>query len=227
MLNEDSLAATLDAVNDALFSGRVIPQRQRTVVARWIGARGGQPGSYESMPAPTERDFAAGPALFTGERLTGRGGLACKLGNEGCRALIKLDVRARAVSEALERAQRRMTARLEDADSPRAGYYCCGSCTVAVWRHMLAGGLDHQELRLANGLKHLHRARLGNGRWRFFPCWYTLWTLLEIPSPEARTELQYAAPVLERALRRQPRPDDTYGLRRRQIAQQALAHVYR
>jgi hypothetical protein len=225
MLCEDSLAATLDAVNDALFQGVKIPQRNRTAVAKWLAGRCGQPGSYEFMPAPTALDFSTAPRLFTGEPLTTRAGMACKLGNEGCRALIQLDVQTPVVATALQLAEERMAARLDDVGAPRAGYYCCGSCTVAYWRHLLAGGLDHQEQRLASGVQHLQRARLGTGRWRFFPFWYSTWTLLDLDLPEAREELQYAAPVLERVLDKGVAPRDVYAARRSEIAQRALALI--
>lgn len=225
MLDETSLAATLDAVNEALFFGRKIPQRDRTAIAEWLAGRCGQHGSYEFQPAPTELDFATAPLLFTGESLSTRAGMACKLGNEGCRALITLDVRSRAVSNALQQAELQMSRRLDEAASPRSGYYCCGSCTVAVWRHLLAGGLDHREARLANGLQHLQQARLGNGRWRFFPFWYAVWALTEMAPPQATEELQYAAPVLERSLKKTPRADERYALRRQEIARRALGSV--
>jgi len=223
VLDENSLAATLDAFNEALFWGRKIPQRDRAALARWLAGRCGQPGSYESMPAPTAQDFAGKPLLFTGESLSTRAGMACKLGNEGCRALILLDVRTHAVADALQQAEAHMTARLDPADGPCGGYYCCGSCTVAFWRHLLVGGLDQQERRLANGLQNLQRARLGNGSWRFFPSWYTVLALTEMGPEVARPQLQYVAPRLERALQRAPQPDDVYALRRHEIARRALA----
>lgn len=223
MLNTDSLAATLDSVNQALFFGSKIRTRDRDAVSKWLTERCGQPGSYEAMPAPTALDFASKPRLFTGEPLTTRAGTACKLGNEGCRALILLDAQTAEVTRALELAGARMGARLEDAVSARAGFYCCGSCTVAFWRHLLVGGLDHQEDRLVNGLGLLHRARQGNSGWRFFPWWYTVWTLLDVDLTEAKDELKYAAPKLERSLRRPGRADDMYAVRRAEIARRALA----
>lgn len=223
MLNTDSLAATLDAVNQALFFGTKISSRDRSAVSKWLAERCGQPGSYEFMPAPTALDFASKPLLFTGEPLTTRAGTACKLGNEGCRALIVLGVKTAAVSTALELAKARMNARLDEVTSGRAGFYCCGSCTVALWRHLLAGGLDHQEERLANGLGLLHTARQANSGWRVFPWWYTVWTLLDVDITAAKVELQYAAPKLERYLTRKPRADDPYKLRRTEIARRALA----
>jgi hypothetical protein len=225
MLDSTSLALTLDAVNEALLWGRPIGKHNRLAVARWIAGRCGEPGSYESMPAPTETDFAAPAALFTGEPLTTGAGTACKLGHEACRVLLLLQAENAAVRTALARAEEQMTARLEPPDSARSGRYCCGSCSVAYWRHLLAGGLDHPEARLANGLEHLARSRQGNGRWRTFPSWYTVLTLLEADLPTARAELQYAAPVLERSLTRPSRLPEAVARRREEIARQALAKI--
>lgn len=225
MLNPESLAATLDAVTEAYFLEHKIPQRERRAVAEWLAHQCGQDGAYEGMPAPTAQDFASAPRLFTGEPLTGRGGMACKLGNEGCRALILLKVKTAAVTEALRLAEKQMIARLDPPGSGRAGFYCCGSCTVALWRHLLAGGLDHQEERLANGMKLLCKARLGNGSWRFFPSWYTVWALLEVEDTAARAELKYAAPRLERYLKRPPRMAEPYATRRAEIARRGLERV--
>ncbi len=225
MLDETSLVATLDAVNEAFFRGTRITPRERGAVARWLAGRCGQPGSYADMPAPTEADFASAPRLFTGERMTSGGGMACKLGNEGCRALIVLGEPSRAVADALRQAEAGMAARLDAPAGPRAGHYCCASCTVAFWRHLLAGGLDHQDERLANGLQHLTRARQGNGRWRAFPFWYTVWTLTEMDPAQARGELQYAGAVLERAVKASAAADDPYPLRRQEIARRAVAVI--
>lgn len=110
MLNPESLALTLDAVNEALFFDKKIPQRDRAAVARWLAERCAQPGSYES-PAPTAWDLATPGKLFTGEPLTTRAGAACKLGNEASRALILLNPSARSVQTALQHAEERMTQR--------------------------------------------------------------------------------------------------------------------
>lgn len=118
-----------------------------------------------------------------------------------------------------------MAARLESPGSARSGFYCCRPCTVACWRHLLAGGLDHQEQRLANGLTLLRQARLGNGSWRSFPSWYALWALLEMEGAAARAELEYAAPRLERYLQHPPRAGSVYTTRHMEIARRALERV--
>ena len=78
-------------------------------------------------------------------------------------------------------------------DSPRhncSARYCCGKCTVGLWRSILAGGLDRQDLRLRLGLSKLRSMRDGQGGWRAFPFWYTVLALTEMDRAEARGELR-------------------------------------
>lgn len=64
--------------------------------------------------------------------------------------------------------------------------------------------------------------RLGSGKWRAFPFFYAVLALTEIDLPGARVELRYAAPVLERYLRR-PATDEVISRRRHGVAERALA----
>ena len=80
-------------------------------------------------------------------------------------------------------------------DSPRnnAGVSCCGKCTVSLWRNILAGGLDRQDVRLRLGLSKLRSMRDGKGEWRTFPFWYTVLALTKMDQDAARRELRYAS----------------------------------
>ena len=70
LLNTDSLAATVDAVNEAFFLGKKIPSNQRDAVAAWIAARQGIKGSYAGMFAPRDRISARAysPSPASGSR---------------------------------------------------------------------------------------------------------------------------------------------------------------
>ena len=92
LVKTSSLAATLDAVNEATFFDRLPAKAQRREAARWIAARQGLRGSYAGMFAPTEKDFTGGIRLFTGERIATGAGVGHILGEEACRALWVLDV---------------------------------------------------------------------------------------------------------------------------------------
>jgi hypothetical protein len=112
------------------------------------------------------------------------------------------------------------------ATDPRynPGKYCCGKCTVSLWRNLLAGGLDRQEERLQKGALYLRTMRKGECEWRKFPFWYTVLALGEMDVPEATKELGYAAPLLERAVKRKPGAT-RYAKRRHEIARRALERL--
>ena len=58
ILNTRSLAATVDAVDEALFHGRSISRPERLEAAKWIARRQGEAGSYARLGFPTN----GGPA---------------------------------------------------------------------------------------------------------------------------------------------------------------------
>ena len=89
---------------------------------------------------------------------------------------------------------------------------------------MTAGGLSRKDERLSGGLTHLRGYRDGKGRWRRFPYYYTLLALSEIPGKEADAEIRYAAPGLERMLKRKE-GGDRFETRRRALAGKLLARV--
>ncbi len=230
LVDQTSLAMTVDAVNDAFFWTKRLTRSERAAAARWIATRQGLPGGYvRALPAPTEKDIAEGIRFFTGERLRTRVGVAHTLGEEACRALILLDVNRREVRLALRQASQGMSARLREAllserwkDNP--GHYCCGRCTVAVWRHITVGGLAEArpERWLSAGMKRLTALRTEDGKWRSFPFYYTLLALTEIHLPSAVREMRHAARVCERLLRRSA-GDDVYDRRRHEVLQRVLA----
>lgn len=223
LVHPHSLAATLDAVEEAFFFGRPLTAAQRQQAARWIAGRQGLPGSYAGMFAPVSRDWN-GIAVFTGETIATRAGTSHILGEEACRALIRLGSAQASARNSLALATQGMLNRLQPPDvSSKSvrGMYCCGICSVALWRHLMVGGLSKSERRLVAGMKELKAHRDGRGRWRRFPFWYTLLALSELDLPGARAEMRYAAPDCERYLRHAPR-NGKYTRRRRLVAEQIL-----
>jgi hypothetical protein len=218
-----SLARTLDALNEVFFAGRSLLRSEGVEVAKWIAGRQGKPGSYADMFAPTRTDYREGIRLFTGERIRSGAGTGHILGEEACRALILLNVPLVKVSDALSRATLGITKRLASSEASGAarGTFCCATCTCSLWRHLAAGGLNDSERRLASGMKTLKSHRLGDGRWKRFPFYYTLLALSETDIPSATAEMRYAAPACERSLRRSPR-DDRFTRRRRLLAERIL-----
>jgi hypothetical protein len=125
LLDTRSLAATVDAVSDALFFGRRVPRNEARRVAVWLAGRQGLPESYAGMFGPTSRDYTDGIRLFTGERISSRAAIGHILGEEACRALLLLDADVAAASAALVRAARSMDDRLIQAESGsgRRGFF--------------------------------------------------------------------------------------------------------
>ena len=225
LVNENSLAATLDAIGEAEFSRRMIPRDERRRAARWIAQRQGRPGAYRGvMFAPTDADRKQGLVLFTGEKVTSRGGAAHVLGQEACRALILLGVSMPVVNDALERATEGIAEVMDQVAQGKwwQGEFCCARCTCALWRHLAVGGLEQigPAKWLDAGLKTLQADRGENGRWRRFPFYYTLLALSELDHPAARVELRYARPACKRVLDRQK--PNAIGQRRRALLEKVL-----
>jgi len=221
----NSLAALADRVEQRRYFGLRITARELLAAERKIASRQGLPGSYAGMFAPTRQDFRHGIRVFTGEVVRSGAATSHILGEECCRLLLKLGVKDRQVSAALARAEAGMQERLDSCERIHArhvGFYCCGICTVSLWRHLAAGGLDSAVPRFRDGLRVLADCRSDNGRWIRFPFFYTLLALSEMDPPEARRELRWAAPAAERSLRAL-RGTGTYRWRRRAVLERALA----
>ena len=228
LIHPNSLADTVNAVQHAHFFNQPPLAGERRAAAHWIAARQGMEGAYAAFPATTPRDRRLGGHVFTGERFTNA---ACRhiFGEEACRALLLLEVKEKPVQAALDRAAERMLDILHGHErqpvtrfGDSVGCYCCGRCSVSLWRHLTAGGLAQEERRLAAGVATLKRHRDGTGEWRVFPFAYTVLALLEIDLPAAREELRYAAPRCERMVR-QNRHRTVFEKRRLAVAERALA----
>ena len=226
-IQSKSLSQTVDAWNSALFDGQRISAAQRSDLARWIASRQGLPGAYARTFAGFPEEMRTGIQVFTGERMTSASARHI-LGEEALRALRQLKVRDASVNAAIRGAAQGLGEAIERAHAdPRntnPGLFCCGKCTVSMWRQLVVGGLDRQEERLDRGLAHLRRVRKDGLEWARFPFWYTVLALQEIESKKARTELRHAAPRLERAAARQP-GKSPYAHRRHELARRALARI--
>ncbi|MBK7090405.1 MAG: hypothetical protein IPH59_01580 [bacterium] len=193
----NSLAKTVESVEEAFFFGEKSPQTTRDQVARWIATRQGLDGSYADMFAPTPFDMKNGIRLFTGERVQPSASLRHVSGEEACRAMVHLNSKSKEAKAALARATAGMTARLNDVESNKHGMFCCGTCDPALWRNITSGGLHKSDRWLSSGMKALKAHRDDQGRWRRFPFFFTLLALVEIDLKAARDEMKYAAPKCE------------------------------
>lgn len=220
----DSLTDTLDRINDCLLMGQAATPTQKLAAARWLASRTGLPGSYAGLPAATPKDLA-GIRLYTGEALTSRASIAHILGQEACRAMLLLASEDATVRNALPAATATLNQRLRERQNHSRGMYCCGKCSAATWRNVLAGGLDAPKGFVTRGLESLKAKRDGAGRWKMFPFYYTLLALTDMDLQAARDEMRYAAPALERLLARKAADKTPYDARRRAVAERVLAAV--
>lgn len=219
MIHPDSLSLTVDSIVDDQFHGRPIRAKDARTAALWIASRQGLPGAYAGSFAAFESELGRGILLFTGERVTNASARHI-LAEESCRALRLLAVKDHVVESALERADAGLSQCLERwAQDARhdAGLFCCGKCSVGLWRNLLSGGLDRREERLERGVRALRSKRDGANGWAKFPFWYTVLALQEMDTRGAREELVYARPKLERAATR-----GTSAPRRKRLAELAL-----
>jgi hypothetical protein len=224
IVNANSLAETLDVINESFFHGQAPTVSERKEAAKWIATLQGKPGSYFGMFAPTDADLRNRVRVFTGEVVRSKVATKHVLGEEACRALILLNVPDTGVKDALARATRNMLIRLRETENRNEvhGFYCCGTCSTSYWRNVAVGGLDRNDERLAEGMKILKSLRIGDGRWRRFPLYSTLLALSEINIKSATEEIRYAAPVLEHYLKQATR-EDKYSERRRILFERILA----
>jgi hypothetical protein len=218
-----SLVSAVDRLDEAHFYGQVLPDQDditAVIVARQGGA-GAYAGSFALMP----EERAAGIRVFTGEHMTSASARHI-IGEESCCVLRRLKRQSPAVKQAIEAAGAAMRSHIIGvADgNGHPGLFCCGRCSVALWRHLAAGGFDSRETRLADGMKHLRQHRDGQGGWTRFPFHYTVLAMTEIGPELARSELQYAAPALEKKLSRRP-AKGAYAQRRHDVMSRALTLV--
>jgi len=219
ILDPTSLVNTLDNVNQKLLVGESISEGKGLETARWIASRQGGKGSYRGMFAPTAHDFEGGIHVFTGEKLTSASARHI-MGEEAARTVWML---GRQDAEAMD-AYDRATAWMSSGEvSFEDGTYCCGRCTLAFWRHYWVGDFPDKEELISKGLRAMKSHRLGDGKWRRFPFYYAIYTLLGIELEPARQELMYAGAVMER-LSRTSR-SGVFSQRRQLIIEKALARL--
>ena len=210
----NSLAVTLDAVNEALFNGRSPSKAEKEEAARWIAGRQVEVGKQAGLFAPTEDDYQEGVRLFTGERLRTKSATRNILTAEAARALTLFDMDG----DILKHTNRWL---LEQCFSSTCTVGECAHSTVGLMRYLTVGGLD-TEKRLNAHIAVLSQHRGGQGWWRRFPFYYTLLALSETDLPAAVEEMRYAAPACERFLQRSPK-DDVFTARQQAVVERVLA----
>lgn len=223
-IEKENLAETVDNINDALFWDRKISEKDRSLLSKWLSDRQGLPGSYRGLFAPFPSDFRTGFRLFTGEWVKTGAGTAHVLGEEVSQILHKLNPREKSVQNLLSKANQNMVELLEQSLPEDAGVFCCGTCSVAMWRNLAAGGLNNTEARIIKGITELKHFRTTDGKYRRFPYYYTLLALSEIDLPLVKEEIVYLAPKMESYLKRSIKTDK-YVERKREIMFRLLRRI--
>lgn len=223
VINSNSLARTLDSLNEAFFFHAPISDSDRDAAACWIAGRHAVSLSTSTyIFEPTEQDYADGVCLFTGEQTHSGDRVRYLLGFEALNALTRLGPPTEAARTAVAQATGYAIHLLTERESYGApiGTYCCAACTCALWRCIASGSIRGKDEWLVEGLRELKCGRTLDGSWHSAPFYYTLMTLLEV-GEAAREELEYAVPRVERLLRHL-RHDDPISCRRA-LLQRTLA----
>ncbi|MCI0450205.1 MAG: hypothetical protein L0Y79_10565 [Chlorobi bacterium] len=204
MLNKNSLAETVDNLNEAFFYGNKISKAKANELINWIRTRFGTEYSYNGSFGITNRDLNSKIYTFTGERLSSLASMRHIMAEETSRVLIQLSKIAKRKIPELEKSNKNLLEGIKKAESEgkHIGTYCCGPCTVGLWRHMSVGGFGSYSKNLPKGLEVLKSFRDGKGKWGRFPFYYTLLALSEINHRATKREIEYAKPLIERLLYR-------------------------
>ncbi len=199
LVHVHSLASTLDAVDEALFYEREIPDQDLCEAASWLARRQARSGQWAGMFAPTGLDYQQGVMLFTGERLRTRLGARNVLTSEAARALALCDGALPAREVVLARTDRWLAAQCFARDCMIGE---CGHSAIGLMRYVAVREGTRAAAWLDDHLAMLAQRRDGRGRWTGLPTYYVVLALTEIDRPLARHELAYARPACVHALKR-------------------------
>jgi len=218
LIDETSLSETIDAVSARLAEGKPLPAAERENVVAWLLGRQIQAGRGSGMFAPFPGEYEAGVRLFTGERLRTRVATRNVLALESARILSALAGESADVRKALSRS------------SVAMGHACfalshcvigeCAHSSIAYMRDAASDRSGDRRKWIENHLHVIREHRDGQGRWTRFPFYYTLLALLEVGTPSANSELEYARPACRRVVGRASSGDHV--MRRRRILEHVL-----
>ncbi len=218
LIDEASLSETIDAVSVRLAAGEPLASAEREDVVAWLLDRQIQAGRGGGMFVPFPGEYAGGVRLFTGERVRTQLATRNVLTLESVRILFALAGERGAVRGALAHTSVAM----------RHACFALSHCVIGECAHSsIAYMRDAASDRSGDHRKwiedHLHvirEHRDGTGRWKRFPFYYTLLALLEVGTPSANAELEYARPACRRVIGRASNGD--YVTRRRRILECVL-----
>lgn len=163
MINPQSLAKTLDAINEGFFYDHQFSASQIEETAQWLCKRQIRTGKKVGLFAPTAVDYREGVKLFTGERLTTKLATDNILSQETARALLLFAMPSEEVQKAIVQANQRMFG------SCYATEYCalgeCRHSSIGFMRYLAVGKPNGHQQRLQRYIAILRQHRDGKGRW--------------------------------------------------------------
>ncbi len=225
LVSAASLSETIDRTNQAYFYGALPGKKARAQAVSMILSRAAAPNSYTGKTfGLTKADERRRTHAFTGEGLTSPASRNHIHAEEACRCLIILSGGDARHQSALLTASDSLLAAIArgEATGKHKGTFCCGPCTVALWRHMAVGGLGGYAKNLNTGLSKLATKQDGKGTWRSFPFFYTLSALAEVHTlPNAKRALKYALPECEKRVGKL-KPTSEFSRRKRDLLLRVL-----
>ncbi len=218
LIDETSLSGTIDAVSARLACGGTFSSTETESLVGWLLDRQIRSGRGRGMLDPFPGEFEVGVRLFTGERLQTRIATRNVLTLESARILSALAGEAPEVRSALSRTSEAMR------HACFAVTHCViGECAHSSIAYMRDAASERSSCRRKWIEDHLHvirEHRDGTGRWKRFPFYYTLLALLEVGTPSANAELEYADPACRRVFERASHGG--YAARRKDVLRRAL-----
>jgi hypothetical protein len=218
LIKQASLAGTIDAVNVRLARSEPLSPAERTQVVEWLLGRQVVSGRDSGMFAPFPGEYEAGVHLFTGERLRTRIATRNVLTLESARILSALAGEQAGARSAVWRTSVAM------GHACFAASHCViGECAHSSLAYMRGAASDRSGDRrkwIEDHLRVLREHRDGTGRWRRFPFYYTVLSLLEVGTPSSDAELEYARPACRRVIGRSS--SSSFSPRRKRIVERVL-----
>lgn len=214
MESSEGLAQVLERAEAALRQGPAAVAPTRNDLVRSLLDRQIQSGRKAGLFAVSLSDWERGPHLWTGEPIRTKLATEQVFSQEAARLLCRLAGGDPTVERAVASASTRL------AGTCYALQHCtigeCATSFIGYVRFLAAVLGDNAHAEIAPRIHTLSQCRLGDGRWKRFPLFYTALVLSELRLPAAKDELLYAREACVRAARHNS-IDEPYAHRRAQL----------
>ena len=199
MESSEGLREVLERADAALHRAGPLPASARAALAGSLLERQIRTGRGAGLFLLSPSDWERGPRLWTGEPIRTKLAAAHVFSQEAARLLLRLG----GDDPTIERAVAAAAARL--AGTCYAVQHCtigeCATSFVGYLRLLAAIPGEGAQAEIAARVQTLSQHRLGDGRWRRCPLFYTVLVLSELRLPAAEDELLYAREACLRAAR--------------------------